>query len=43
MIENIIKLHNWNLPTVCPACGSELDINENHTRIQDHRIGEQIP
>lgn len=33
MIENIIKLHNWNLPTVCPACGSELDINENHTRI----------
>lgn len=33
MIENIIKLHNWNLPTVCPACGSALDINENHTRI----------
>ena len=32
-IENLIKSHNWNLPTVCPACGSELDINENHTRI----------
>lgn len=32
-IENIIKLHNWNLPKVCPACGSELEINENHTKI----------
>ena len=32
-IENIINLHNWNLPHVCPACGSELAINDNHTRI----------
>lgn len=23
----------WNMPTVCPVCGGELDINENHTMI----------
>ena len=29
-IETLAKTHNWNLPTVCPVCGSELKLSANH-------------
>lgn len=33
-VVELAKIHNWNLPTTCPVCGSELVINENHTKIK---------
>ena len=36
MTTDIIKIaaaHNWNMPTVCPLCGTKLVLNENHTRL----------
>lgn len=29
----IAAAHNWNMPTVCPLCGTKLVLNENHTRL----------
>ena len=36
MNNDVIKIaatHNWNMPTVCPLCGTKLILNENHTRL----------
>lgn len=33
MIKELIAKHNWNLPSACPACGTDLEINPNHTRV----------
>ena len=33
-IIELAKAHDWNLPTSCPICGSELEINEKHTEIR---------
>lgn len=36
MNNDVIKIaaaHNWNMPTVCPLCGTKLVLNENHTRL----------
>jgi DNA ligase (NAD+) len=35
-MNDVIKIaaaHNWNMPTVCPLCGTKLVLNENHTRL----------
>ena len=29
-VKTLARLHNWNMPTVCPICGGELAISENH-------------
>ena len=28
-VSELASTHNWNMPTVCPICGSPLDITEN--------------
>ena len=28
-IKTLAKNHNWNLPTVCPVCGGELELSDN--------------
>lgn len=33
-IEIIAKSHKWNLPTVCPVCGGELSISDNHCQLK---------
>lgn len=33
-IEILAKSHNWNLPTVCPVCGGELSISDNHCQLK---------
>ena len=33
-IEILAKSHNWNLPTVCPVCGGELSIPDNHCQLK---------
>lgn len=33
-IKTLAKLHNWNIPTVCPICGSELELSENHCQLR---------
>ena len=33
-IKTLAKLHNWNVPTVCPICGGELDLSENHCQLK---------
>ena len=35
-MNDVIKIaaaHNWNMPTICPLCGTKLVLNENHTRL----------
>ena len=32
-IKTLASLHNWNMPTVCPVCGAELVISENHKQL----------
>ena len=29
-IQQLAKMHKWNMPTTCPICGGELAISENH-------------
>ena len=29
-VKTLASLHNWNMPTVCPICGGELAVSENH-------------
>lgn len=33
IIQTLAKAHNWNLPTVCPVCNSELTLNDNHCKL----------
>lgn len=33
-IEILAKSHKWNLPTVCPVCGGELSISDNHCQLK---------
>ena len=33
-IEILAKSHKWNLPTVCPVCGGELTISDNHCQLK---------
>lgn len=32
-ISDIVSKHNWNMPTHCPCCGAELQVNDNLTRV----------
>lgn len=32
-VSSLASLHNWNIPTKCPVCGGDVDINDNHTRL----------
>jgi DNA ligase (NAD+) len=32
-LKKLAKVHNWNIPTVCPVCGSELDLSPNHMHL----------
>lgn len=33
IINTLAKVHNWNLPTVCPVCGGNLTLNTNHCKL----------
>lgn len=33
IIATLSKIHNWNLPTVCPVCSSALALNDNHCKL----------
>lgn len=30
-VEALAKAHNWNIPTKCPKCGGDVEINDKHT------------
>jgi len=32
-IQKLATQHNWNLPTVCPVCGSALELSPNHMHL----------
>lgn len=32
-LQTLAKNHDWNLPTVCPVCGSTLTLSENHVHL----------
>lgn len=32
-VRTLASLHNWNMPTVCPVCGAELVISDNHKQL----------
>lgn len=32
-LATLAKNHDWNLPTVCPVCGSTLTLSENHVHL----------
>ena len=32
-LQELAAQHNWNLPTVCPVCGSTLTLSENHVHL----------
>lgn len=32
-LKELSEIHNWNLPTVCPVCGSSLDLSPNHMHL----------
>lgn len=32
-LKQLSEIHNWNLPTVCPVCGSSLDLSPNHMHL----------
>lgn len=32
-LKQLSEIHNWNLPTVCPVCGSLLDLSPNHMHL----------
>ena len=33
IVNSLASKHNWNLPTVCPVCGSPLSLSENHIHL----------
>jgi DNA ligase (NAD+) len=32
-LQELATQHNWNLPVVCPVCGSALDLSPNHMHL----------
>lgn len=32
-LQQLATQHNWNLPVVCPVCGSALDLSPNHMHL----------
>lgn len=32
-LQELAAQHNWNLPTVCPVCGSALELSPNHMHL----------
>ena len=32
-LQELASLHNWNLPTACPVCGSALELTPNHVHL----------
>ena len=32
-LQELATQHNWNLPTVCPICGSALELSPNHMHL----------
>lgn len=32
-LQKLATQHNWNLPTVCPVCGSALELSPNHMHL----------
>ena len=32
-IKELSEQHNWNLPTICPVCGSSLELSPNHMHL----------
>ena len=32
-VTSISSIHNWNMPTVCPACGSKIILSDNHKQM----------
>ena len=34
IIQTLAKTHKWNLPTVCPVCGGELTLSDNHCQLK---------
>lgn len=32
-LQELASLHNWNLPTACPVCGSALELSPNHMHL----------
>ena len=32
-LQELATQHNWNLPVVCPVCGSTLDLSPNHMHL----------
>ena len=32
-LQELVSLHNWNLPTACPVCGSALELSPNHVHL----------
>lgn len=32
-LQELASLHNWNLPTACPVCGSSLELTPNHVHL----------
>ncbi len=40
-VLEIAKAHNWNMPTVCPVCGSPLEINSSGVLFCPNKICEQ--
>ena len=33
-IQTLANAHKWNLPTVCPVCGGELVLSDNHCQLK---------
>lgn len=33
-IKELAKMHKWNLPSVCPVCGGDLELNDNHKMLK---------
>ena len=33
-ISTLAAAHNWNIPLVCPVCGSEFNLSDNHCKCQ---------
>ena len=34
IIHTLATSHKWNLPTVCPVCGGELTLSDNHCQLR---------
>lgn len=32
-VQELAVKHNWNMPTVCPCCGADLVISDNHKQL----------